>query len=117
MFVDLMMQCWLFSKIFTLNTDKNYKRKQVNYNGLYHPSEGQKENWWEFLKIKNLFSKLKSDFGLVDSLVNLLIKMWVSKEKSTSTERKGKRGSSKETMKRTKSQKLHSKNVYQVRYP
>lgn len=66
------------------------------------------------MKIETLFSKLKADFGLVDSLTNFLTKMCTSNYKNLSSERKGKRGPSKGMMKRTKSEKLHAKNMDQV---
>lgn len=65
---------------------------------------------WSLLKIDTVFTKLKADFGLVDSLVNLLIKSSLKGDVVTGR----KKSSNKDCIKRTKSEKLYSKSVYQV---
>jgi hypothetical protein len=82
----------------------------------------------EIMKVKTLFTKVRADYSLVDSFVNLFIKdvcdtktlkskKWSTKHenigshKSLSTDRRVKRSSSKEIIKRAKSENFHCKAI------
>ncbi|CAI2387480.1 unnamed protein product [Moneuplotes crassus] len=87
-----------------------------NYSESFENSCNQKldcfqDSSCDFYKIETIFTKLKADFGLVDSLVDLLINVCASRQSHC---KRGKKTPSKEAIKRSKNKKLHPKYVCQA---